>query len=147
MHKSTPLSHYAFTEVYKPSPMSYTAPDMNHDSSTNALSAASEKRDEPLTMPWRLASNRTTIKIDIGCATCVNCFPDDACSTKFCHMKANRLELMYSKLQLVPVRSKKYMERFSYHKPHVSLCTLGSQRDIRKAIGKHAANVICTKAK
>ena len=109
MHESTPLSPYVFTQVYKSSPMSYTAPEMNHDSSTNALSAASKKRDEPLTMPWRLASNRTTIKIDM---TCVNIFSDAACSTKFCRMNANRLELMYSKLQLVPVRSKKYMERF-----------------------------------
>ena len=69
MHESTPLSHYVFTQVYKSSPMSYTAPDLNHDSSTNALSAASKKRDEPLTMPWRLASNRTTIKIDMTCVT------------------------------------------------------------------------------
>ena len=124
--------------------MSYTAPDLNHES---ALSAASKKRDEPLTMPWRLASNRTTIKIDIGCATCVKNFSDDACSTKFCHRKQIDWSSCTANYSLFPVRSKKYMERFSYHKPHVSLCTLGSQRDIRKAIGKHAAKVICTKAK
>ena len=36
----------------------------------------------------------TRYTVDIGCATCVNIFSDAACSTKFCHTKANRLELM-----------------------------------------------------
>ena len=120
MHESTPLSHYVFTQVYKPSPMSYTAPDLNHDSSTHALSAASKKRDEPLTcLGASRASNRTTIKIDIGCATCENIFSDAACSTKVCHMNPNRLEL--KNYSLFPSAVKNIWSVFSYHKPRVSI--------------------------